>query len=217
MVRDAIDGRARSRLAKCQAPATVAQHARDLRLPLIGKLPVQDIDTGLIMQILQPIWIEKNETASRVRGRIETILDWPRVNGHRSGKDPARWRGHLDHLLPARSKVHKVEHHPALPYEQIPEFTAELRAQAGLAAKALEFTILTAARSGESRGVPWEGEIDTVNKVWTVPPHRMKGEREHRVPLTAPALAVVEYMWGVRQNDYVFPGDKQDEPPPIWR
>ena len=180
--------------------------------PIIGKLAVQDVDTGLLMQILQPIWTEKNETASRVRGRIETILDWAKVNGHRIGENPARWRGHLDHLLPARSKVHKVKHHPALPHEQISEFVAELRAQEGLAAKALEFTILTAARSGESRGIPWEGELDTTGKVWTVPPHRMKGEREHRVPLTAPALAVIEYMRSVRQNDYVFPGDKADDP-----
>jgi integrase len=180
--------------------------------PIIGKLPVHDIDTGLVMQILQPIWTKKNETASRVRGRIETILDWARVNGHRTGENPARWRGHLDHLLPARSKVHKVEHHPALPYAHIPEFMAELRAQEGLAAKALEFTILTAARSGESRGIPWEGEIDTADKVWIVPPRRMKGEREHRVPLTAPALGVIDYMWSVRQNNYVFPGDKQDDP-----
>src|SRR5262249_54822683 len=158
------------------------------------KLPADVIDTSVVMRILQPIWIDKNETASRVRGRIETILDWARVNGHRSGDNPARWRGHLDHLLPARSKVHKVEHQPALPYEQIPEFMAELRAQEGLAAKALEFTILTAARSGESRGTPWEGEINTTEKVWTISPHRMKGQREHRVPLTASVLAIIESM-----------------------
>jgi integrase len=180
--------------------------------PIIGNLPVDAIDTGLMMQILQPIWTGKNETASRVRGRIETILDWAKVSGHRSGENPARWRGHLDHLLPARSKVHKVEHHPALPYEQIPEFMAELRRQEGLATKALEFTILTAARSGEARGIPWEGEIAPAGRVWTVPPRRMKGEREHRVPLTAPALAVIEYMRTVRQNDFVFPGDKPDDP-----
>jgi len=178
--------------------------------PIIGKLPVDAIDTGLVMQILQLIWIEKNETASRVRGRIEKILDWAKVNGHRSGDNPARWRGHLDHLLAARNKVHKVEHYPALPYEQIPEFMAELRTQEGLAAKALEFTILTAARSGEARGIPWEGEINV--GVWTVPTHRMKREREHRVPLTSPAVAVIEYMRSVRQNDYVFPGDKADDP-----
>src|SRR5260370_14495868 len=137
--------------------------------PIIGKLPVDAIDTGMVMQILQPIWADKNETASRVRGRIDTILDWAKGNRHRSADNPARWRGHLDHLLPARSKVHKVQHHPALPYEQIPEVMTELGAHEGLAAKALEFTILTAARRGESRGIPWEGEIDTADKVWIVP------------------------------------------------
>jgi integrase len=180
--------------------------------PVIGKLPVEDVDTGMVMQILQPIWTTKNETASRLRGRIEVILDWAKVNGHRSGENPARWRGHLDHLLAARRKVRKGKHHPALPYEQIPEFIAELRAQEGLAAKALEFTILTAARSGETRGTPWQGEIDTAGKLWTVPPHRMKGERKHEVPLTAPALAVIEHMWSVRESDFVFPGEKSDEP-----
>jgi hypothetical protein len=125
--------------------------------PVIGKLPVDAIDTGLVMQIVQPIWTEKNETASRVRGRIETILDWAKVQGHRTGENPAQWQGHLEHLLAARRKVHKVVNHPALPWEQIPEFMTELRQHEGLAAKTLEFTILTAARSGESRGMPWEG------------------------------------------------------------
>jgi integrase len=180
--------------------------------PIIGKLPIDAIDTGLVMQILQPIWTEKNETASRVRGRIETILNWARVNGHRTAENPARWQGHLNHLLPARGKVHKVENHPALPWEQIPEFMAELRQQEGLAAKALEFVILTGSRSGEARGIPWEGEINAADKVWTVPAHRMKRDREHRAPLTSPAVAVIEYMRSVRQNDYVFPGDKADDP-----
>jgi integrase len=180
--------------------------------PIIGKLPVLDVDTGLVMQILQPIWTNKNETASRVRGRIEKILDWAKVNGHRTGENPARWQGHLNHLLPARAKVHTVENQPALPWEQIPEFMAELRAQEGLAAKALEFAILTAARSGEARGIPWEGEFDIAGKVWTAPGNRMKGGRRHRVPLTPAALAIVEYMRSVRQNDFVFPGDKADDP-----
>jgi integrase len=178
--------------------------------PIIGKVSVQDVDTGMVMKILTPIWTEKNETASRVRGRMKKILDWAKVNGHRSGENAAQWTGHLEHLLPARSKVHKVVNQPALPWEQIPEFVAELRRQQGIAAKALEFTILTAARSGETRGTPWEGEI--AGDVWTVPAHRMKLDREHRVPLTAPAIAIVEYMRSVRQNDYVFPGDQADEP-----
>lgn len=178
--------------------------------PVIGALPVDEIDTSHIMQILMVIWVEKNETASRVRGRIAKILDWAKVQKYRTGENPARWAGHLEHLLPARAKVHKVENQPALPWEQIPAFVAELRQQEGLAARALEFTIYTAARSGETRGLPWEGEI--AGDVWIVPPHRMKREREHRVPLTAPALAIIDYMRTVRQNDYVFPGDKSDEP-----
>src|SRR5262252_1858660 len=180
--------------------------------PAVGKLLVGAIDTDLVMKILTPIWADKNETASRVRGRIEKILDWAKVNKHRSGDNPARWLGHLDHLLPPRSRVHKIEHHPALPYEHIPDFMAHLRAQEGLAAKALEFVVLTAARSGEARGLPWNGEINAADKVWTVPPLRMKGESEHRVPLTAPALAILEYMREVRQNDFVFPGDRADDP-----
>jgi integrase len=180
--------------------------------PIIGKLSLDAIDTGLVMQILQPLWTDKNETASRVRGRIEKILDWATVNGHRPGENPARWQGHLSHLLAPRSKVHKVENYPALPWERIPEFMVELRGQEGLAAKCLEFTILTAARSGESRGMPWEGELNIADKVWTVPANRMKREREHRAPLTARALAIIEYMRSVRQNDYVFPGDKADDP-----
>jgi integrase len=180
--------------------------------PVIGKLPVDAIDTGMVTQILEPIWTTKNETASRVRGRIETIMDWAKVKGHRSGDNPARWAGHLEHLLAARAKVHKVVNHPALPWEQMPEFMAQLRTVEGLAAKALEFTILTAARSGETRGLPWDGELDFPRELWTVPAQRMKREREHRVPLTAPALAIVEYMRSVRQNDYVFPGDQADAP-----
>jgi integrase len=180
--------------------------------PVIGKLPVDAIGTDHMTQILSLIWTTKNETASRVRGRIETILDWAKVKGHRSADNPARWAGHLEHLLAARAKVHKVVNHPALPWEHMPEFMAQLRAVEGLAAKALEFTILTAARSGETRGLPWDGELDIARQLWTVPPQRMKREREHRVPLTAPALAIVEYMRNVRQNDYVFPGDKADEP-----
>jgi integrase len=180
--------------------------------PVIAKLPVNAIHTGLVMKILTPIWTEKNETASRVRGRIETILDWAKVNGHRTDENPARWKGHLSHLLPAPSKVHTEEHHPALPWEQIPAFMTELRAQEGIAAKALEFTILTVARSGESRGVEWDGELNTADKVWIVPAHRMKLKREHRVPLTATAVAIIDYMRSVRQNEYVFPGDKADDP-----
>jgi integrase len=181
--------------------------------PVIGKLPVQEIDTDFVLQIISPLWAEKNETASRVRGRIEKILDWAKVQKHRTGENPARWTGHLALLLPARAKVHQVEHQPALPWEQIPEFMTELRRQPGIAARALEFAILTAARSGEARNIPWQGEIDLAARLWTVPAARMKDKRRgHRVPLTAPAISIIEYMRSVQQNDYVFPGDKGDEP-----
>jgi integrase len=180
--------------------------------PIIGKLLVRDVDTALVMQVLQPIWTKKPETAGRVRGRIESILDWAKVSGYRDGENPARWRGHIDHLLPARGKVRKVRHHPALPHAQIGEFMAELREQAGIAARALEFAILTAARSGEVREMPWHGELDSSGKVWTVPAERMKGEREHKVPLTAPAIDVIKQMRDIRQNDFVFPGERDDEP-----
>jgi integrase len=180
--------------------------------PIIGHLAARDIDTGLVMQILEPIWTIKPETAGRVRGRIERVLQWCKINGYREGWNPARWIENLDQLLPKLSKVRKVKHHPALPYEQMAAFMAELREQEGTAARALEFTILTAARSGESRGMPWEGELNTTNKVWSVPPHRMKGERQHRVPLTAAALAIIESMRETRRNEYVFPGDVKGEP-----
>jgi integrase len=180
--------------------------------PVIGNTPVDAIDIGMIQKILDPIWTEINETASRVRGRIEKILNWAKVQGYRTGENPARWQGHLEFLLAKRSKIHKVENHPALPWEQIPEFMAELRRQEGIAARALEFAILTAARSGETRGLPWEGELDLVRKVWTVPPARMKREREHRMPLTASVIAIIDYMREVRQNSFVFPGDQADEP-----
>jgi integrase len=163
------------------------------------------------MKVLRPIWITKPETAGRVRGRIEGILGWAKVNGYREGENPARWKDNLDQLLAPKGKVHKVEHYPALPYAQISAFMAELRAQEGTAPKALEFTILTAARSGESRAARWSsGEINIAEKVWTVPAERMKGEREHLVPLSPAAIAVIERMWSIRQNDWVFPGEKSD-------
>jgi integrase len=181
--------------------------------PVFGKVPVRDVDTGLVMQVLQPIWATKPETAGRVRGRIETILDWAKVSGYRNGENPARWRGHLDHLLPPRSKVRKVQHHPALPHDQVGAFMTALRLQSGVAAKALEFLVLTAARSGEVRGARWDDhEIDLSKKVWVVPASRMKGNREHRVPLSPAAVAVLKHMQELRQNDWVFPGDRPDRP-----
>jgi integrase len=129
---------------------------------MIGDLPVAAIDTSLVMKVLQPIWSAKPETASRLRGRIEAILNWATVSEFRTGPNPARWRGHLDNLLPARSKIAKVEHHAALPYADVPAFTVKLRQQEGMAARALEFLILTAARTGEVLGARWA----QINLIW---------------------------------------------------
>jgi integrase len=179
--------------------------------PVFGSLPVQSIDTGLVMRVLEGIWGEKPETAGRVRGRIEVILDWATVRGYRQGENPARWRGHLDKLLPKRSKVARVEHHSALPYREIGAFLASLRAQEGTGARALEFAILTAARTGEILGARWD-ELDLEAAIWAIPAGRMKGEREHRVPLSAPAMAVVEALKQTRTGDHVFPGGKARRP-----
>jgi integrase len=187
------------------------QWARSLDMyvtPVFGKLPVQTIDVALVMKVLEPMWLTVPDTASRVRGRIESVLDWARVRGYRYGENPARWRGHLDHLLPTRARVRAVKHHAALPYAEIAAFMAELRTRPAIAARALEFTILTAARSGEVFGARWD-EIDLAAKVWTVPANRMKGGREHRVPLAPPALRVIDHQAHVRENDFVFPGARR--------
>ena len=179
--------------------------------PVFGALPVQAINTGLVMRILDPIWAEKPETAGRVRGRIESVLDWATVHGYRQGENPARWRGHLDKLLPAQAKVARVVHHPALPYVEIGRFITSLRGQEGMGAKALEFAILTAGRTGEVLGARWD-EIDLQAAIWTIPAGRMKDEREHRVPLSAPAVAVVEALKEIRTGNHVFPGGKIGKP-----
>lgn len=158
--------------------------------PKIGRCPVADVDTTAVLGILEPIWTSKTETASRVRGRIESILDWATVRGYRQGENPARWKGHLDKLLPARSKVRKVVHHPALPYAEIEAFMADLATREGIAARALEFGILTAARSSEIRGARWE-EVDLDARIWTVPAERMKAGKEHRVPLSSGAVRLL--------------------------
>ncbi len=162
--------------------------------PVIGELPLQTIDTTLIMKVIEPVWSEKPETASRLRGRIELVLDWATVRGYRQGDNPARWRGHLDKLLPAPSKVRKIKHHSALPYAELPAFLIKLCEQEGIAARALEFTILTAARTSETIGAKY-AEIDKKNKLWTVPADRMKAGKEHRVPLCDRAVAIV---WPVK-------------------
>jgi integrase len=175
--------------------------------PIFGSLPVAAIDTGLVLKVLEPIWTEKPETAGRVRGRIESILDWASARGYRSGDNPSRWRGHLENLLPKRSNVRRVQHHPALPYVEIGEFMVELREERGVAARALEFAILTAARTSEVIGAHW-GEINIAERLWTVPAERIKGGREHRVPLSDAAMAIIDEMIKIRSGEFVFSGGK---------
>jgi integrase len=184
---------------RLQWPRSLARYAH----PVLGSLPVAAIDTGLVMKVLEPIWSTIPVTASRLRGRIESVLDWAKARGYREGENPARWRGHIDHLLPAKAKVRQPKHLAALPYAEMPGFMAELRQERSIGALPLEFAILTAARAGEVLGATW-GEIDFGSKTWTVPPSRMKGAREHRVPLSDAAVAVLNRM--PRAGDLVFPG-----------
>jgi len=180
--------------------------------PVIGTLPVQTVDIGLVRKVLEPIWTTKPETASRVRQRIEKILDFAKVCGYRDGENPARWRGHLDNVLPALSRVRQVEHLAALPYAELPAFLVSLRAREAIAARALEFLILTAARTGEVIGARWN-EIDMLDKTWTVPAGRMKAHREHRVPLSPRAVAILKKMLAARHGDgFIFPGPDPRRP-----
>jgi len=174
--------------------------------PVFGSVGVQDVDIDHIIKVLEPIWSKKTETARRLRGRIEAILDWAKVRGYRTGENPARWRGHLSHLLPARANVRPIKHHAALPYAEIPAFMSELRKLGGIAAAALEFLILTAARTGEVIYAGWP-EFDLKNRIWVVPASRMKTKREHRVPISDAAYAVIQKMKELG-GDYVFPGGK---------
>jgi integrase len=174
--------------------------------PIFGAVPVGDVDVAMVMKVLEPVWATKPETAGRVRGRIESVLDWAKARGFREGENPARWRGHLSNLLPARSKVRAVKHHAALPYLEAGAFMLDLRSREGAAACALEFLILTAARTGEVIGARWP-ELDLSGRIWSVPAARMKGGREHRVPLTSAALAVLERMRG-QGGEFLFPGAK---------
>jgi len=180
---------------------------KDYCSPVFSKVAVQSIDTALVMKVLEPLWASKPETASRVRGRIESILDWARVRGFRSGENPARWRGHLKHLLPARKKVAKVKHLEALPYTELATFMTKLRnRKADVAGLALEFTVLTAVRSEPTRYARWD-EIDTDAKTWTVPDDRTK-KLGHalRIPLVDDVLVIIEQMREIRRNEFVFPG-----------
>jgi integrase len=174
--------------------------------PVIGALPVQAIDTALVMAVLDPIWSTKPETASRVRGRIESVIGAAKARGEFKGENPATWKGHLDKLLPKTSKVRPVENHAALPYADLPAFMMQLRAREGIAAAALEFLILTAARTGEVLGATWD-ELDLRKSVWTIPGERMKNGKEHQVPLSPAAVAVLERMSKITNGgNHVFFG-----------
>jgi integrase len=190
-----------------QWPSSLAAYV----YPIFGALPVQAVDVGLIMKALAPVWDEKPQTAGRVRGRIEAVLDYATASGYRQGENPARWRGHLENLLPKLSRLVRVEHLAALPYAEIGAFMVELRRQDGVGARALEFAILTAARTGEVRGARWH-EIDLPEKLWTVPAERMKAGEEHRVPLLQRAIEILDEMQAVRQGELVFPGRKVGRP-----
>jgi integrase len=174
---------------------------------MLGEVHVSDIDTALILGVLEPIWHSKTETASRVRGRVESVLDWATVRGYRNGENPARWKGHLDKLLPARAKVQKVEHHAALPYMEMSAVMRDLQRREGVSARALEFAILTVARSGEVRGAAWN-EFDLEAGTWTIPAARMKAKKEHRVPLSSSALAILRELPRIDGNPYVFPAPR---------
>jgi integrase len=174
-------------------------------LPEIGALPVGEVDTAAVLSCLQPIWATKTETATRLRGRIEAVLSWATVAGHRTGDNPARWAGNLKELLPAASKVAKESNHPALQLDDGPAWLADLGKRPGFPARALEFLALTAARSGEVRGATWD-EIDLDKALWIVPAQRMKMQREHRVPLTAEAVVILKTLPRLGSNPLVFPG-----------
>lgn len=172
----------------------------------IRNVPVDQISTEQVLAILKPLWTKVPETASRLRGRIEKVLDAARAKGHRTAENPARWRGHLDHLLPRRQKLTRG-HHKALPYQEVPAFIVRLHQSRSMSALCLEFAILTAARSGEAMGATWS-EIDLNRDIWTVPKERMKAGREHRVPLSGRAREILANLRNTNQGDLVFPGNK---------
>ncbi len=186
-----------------QWESTLAAYA----FPVVGKLSLRDIRQEHILKILEPIWTTKTETATRVRGRMESILDWAKVKGLRSGENPAAWKGHLDHMLPAPTRLKKVEHLTAVPVREMPDFMIKLRQAAGTAAQALEFLILTAARSGEVRGITWQ-EVSLEDALLSVPAERMKMKREHRVPLSDRAVSILKSQPRIDENPLVFPAPR---------
>ncbi len=175
--------------------------------PVVGKLLARDVGQTHVLKILEPIWSTKTETATRLRGRIESVLDWATVRGYRSGDNPARWKGHLDKLMAMPGKIKNVEHHAALPYVDIGAFWIDLQQQEGMGSLALQFAILTAARSGEVRGASWS-EIDLTEKVWVIPASRMKMKREHKVPLSDEAVNLLEAVPRIAGTDLLFPNNK---------
>jgi integrase len=186
----------RSEKHAAQWPATLKSVSETF-----GSLPVSAVDTALVMKVIEPVWMKTPETGNRLRGRIEAVLDWAIAREHRSGPNPARWRGHLSNLLPAHRKLRRVQHHPALPWQEVPAFLLELRKCEGGSAKAFEFMILTAARTGEALGATWD-EIDLANGLWIVPAARIKAGREHRVPLVTRCLEIL----GPPGEGLLFPG-----------
>jgi integrase len=204
-VRESLSAGFRNDKHKQQWKTSLATYAAPLR-----DRPVDSIGTDDVLTVLKPIWTTKPETASRVRGRIEKVLDAAKAKAFRQGENPARWRGHLDHLLPKQSKLGR-NHYAAMPYGDVRGFIRELRQHEATAALALEFCIMTAARTAEVLGARWS-EIDLENKVWTRPPHRMKAGREHRVPLSERAVAILKQLAEIRTSEFVFPGQRKDKP-----
>jgi integrase len=187
-------------------------------MSVLGKVPMQEVSLPMVLKVLEPIWASKTETATRLRGRIESIIDWAIARGYRTDSNPARWKGLLDKLLPAPSKVTKTTHFEALPYAQLPTFMEQLVAQEGMGAKALQFVIMTAARSGEVRGATWE-EIDLAARMWTIAAERMKASKPHRVPLSDAAMALLQDMKALTLaagrttgKAYVFPSPNSRDP-----
>ncbi len=212
--RDAATSMIRTRRDGWRNPKHAAQWTSSLEryvYPVIGDRPVAAVTTDDLVRVLEPIWSQVPETASRIRGRIEATLDYARVRNWRSGENPARWRGHLDQVFPAKGAIATVTHHASLPYQDLPAFWARLQIQDGLGARALELAILTAGRSGEVLGARW-AEIDFDAAVWTVPAERMKTNTPHRVPLCAPALQLLRKLHAIRLGDLVFPGARIDRP-----
>jgi integrase len=202
---EALSAGFRNEKHKAQWRMTLENYAAPLRAK-----PVDTIGTDDVLAVLKPIWLEKAETASRLRGRIEKVLDAAKAKGFREGENPARWRGHLDHLLPKPLKLTRG-HHAAMAYEDVPAFIARLRKTGATAALALEFCILMAARSGEVLGLRWS-EIDMDKKIWTVPAERMKAGREHRVPLSPRAISILKKLAKIKDGKFVFTGQHPSKP-----